>query len=73
MKTSIETLLKLAADLQEFPHEDNALDQVVEQHSSGELGLDDMEFVAAARSSMPFMPLPFQQFLKRYHLTNKKK
>ncbi len=70
MKTSIESLLTLAVDLQEFPHEENSFDLLVEHYSSGELSLDDMEFVAAARSSMP---LSFQQFLKRNHLTNKEK
>ena len=62
MKYSIEDLLQLVADFQEFPHENDMLDVVVKPYSLDELKENELEYAAAARGPI----LSFQQFQHKY-------
>ncbi len=60
MRYSIESILKLASDLQSFPHHRDDLDNLLDAYSSDELAINELEMVAAAREEI--CPLTFDEF-----------
>ncbi len=49
MHYSIKDALMLTSDLQAFPHDEDTLDSILENYSSCELEIDELEMIAAAR------------------------
>ena len=48
MAKTIEELLQLAADMQDFFPKEDALTDLIRMHSSDELDLNDLDLIAAA-------------------------
>lgn len=63
MGDNINNVLKLMADMESFfPCGDN-LTELIDTHSDGELGEEDLLLVSAARSS-----IQYKDFLRRHNL-----
>ena len=53
MNYSIEDILYIVADMEEFTHQEDELEKVITSSLSDELDIEELEFVAAAKKFAP--------------------